>query len=189
MTQKKQLRQQMLHVRREKNTALQAPMREALQNLLPSLLPSPPLVVSGYFSFKEEVDLMPLMHTLYEKGYAMGLPVVVAAKKPLLFRQWTPETNLEKRGAYRIPEPPPSSPMLVPDIVLTPLAAFDRRGHRIGFGAGFYDRTLAQLRQQKKILVIGIAFSFQEIPEVPIEPTDEALDWIITEKEHIICKA
>ena len=179
---KSHIRRQMLQMRRAKSAQFQESIQAALQQHLLPLLPPPNLALSGYFAFEDEVNPIPMMHRLHALGYTMCLPVVVAPKTPLLFRQWTPDAPLLE-GVYNIPEPLPSAPEVIPDVVLTPLLAFDRRGHRIGFGGGFYDRTLAHLRQHKKILSIGLAFSFQEIPLVPIEPTDEPLDWILTEKE------
>ena len=149
---KSKIRQKILRLRRTKSSALQNAMQLALQEQLPLLLSTPPLVVSGYVALPGEVDPMPVMHLLYQQGYTLCLPVVLAPETPLLFRQWTPETVLSKQGPYSIPEPPSSAPTLEPNAVLTPLVAFDRRCHRIGFGAGFYDRTLQNLRQKQNHL-------------------------------------
>ena len=89
-------------------------------------------------------------------------------------------------GRMRIPEPPPEAEIVEPDVLFVPLAAFDRRGHRIGYGAGFYDRTLAALRAKKPIVAIGVAYAAQEVLFVPNDDHDEPLDMIVTEKDTIL---
>ena len=104
-----------------------------------------------------------------------------------MFRAWRPGGSLT-RGAMNIPEPLLQAPEVDPDLLFVPLAAFDRRGHRIGFGAGHYDRTLAKLRAMGSIRAVGAAFSVSEIPAAPTEPHDEPLDFILTERELIDCR-
>ena len=89
------------------------------------------------------------------------------------------------RGQWGIREPKPEAAEVKPDILLVPLAAFDRAGHRIGYGAGYYDMTIRGLRAQKPALAVGIAFAAQEIPKVPATERDEALDFVLTERETI----
>ena len=114
----------------------------------------------------------------------LALPVVIARDHALIFRAWHPDEALV-RGSYGIFQPSSDAPEIDPDIVLVPLAAFDRAGHRIGYGRGYYDRTLQNLRAVKKITVIGIAFAVQEIDIVPRLPHDEQLDCVLTERELI----
>jgi 5-formyltetrahydrofolate cyclo-ligase len=116
------------------------------------------------------------------------LPVVMGQGLPLLFRKWGPR-DLLIEGPYGIMEPSSRLPEVLPDIVFVPLAAFDRRGHRIGYGAGYYDRTLQALRASKAILAIGVAFSVQEVEAIPEDRHDERLDYVITEKEFIACRS
>jgi 5-formyltetrahydrofolate cyclo-ligase len=104
--------------------------------------------------------------------------------QPLIFRAWTAEAQL-LRGQLGIMEPSPQSALVEPDIVLVPLAAFDRAGHRIGYGAGHYDRTLQQLRTSKTIVAIGLAFAVQEIETIPTLPHDVRLDYVLTEDRTI----
>jgi len=150
---------------------------------LPIELP-PGTVVAGYSPINSELDPFPLMRLLADKGAALALPIIIARDHALIFRAWQPEEGLV-RGPYGIFQPSSDAPDVDPDIVLVPLAAFDRAGHRIGYGRGYYDRTLQNLRIMKKITVIGLAFAVQEIEIVPRLPHDEQLDCVLTERELI----
>jgi 5-formyltetrahydrofolate cyclo-ligase len=140
------------------------------------------LVISGYSPIRNEIDPTPLMLMLAAKGARLALPVVNARGKSLTFRAWSPNDRL-MMGPLGIPEPSPAAAELVPDIMLVPLAAFDRLGHRIGYGAGHYDYTFAHLRKSKAITGIGVAFAVQEIEAVPALSHDVALDYVLTEHE------
>lgn len=142
------------------------------------------VVLSGYSPIRSEFDPVLLMRKLEGAGAVLALPVIVSRDKPLLFRQWHASAGLIK-GQLGILEPDASAPALDPDIVLVPLAAFDRSGHRIGYGAGHYDRSLALLRARKAIVAIGLAFSVQEVAAVPNDGHDERLDFVLTETETI----
>ena len=144
----------------------------------------PGTIVAGYSPINSEIDPFPLMRALEEKGAELALPVIVKRDHPLIFRSWSPDDGLV-RGSYGIFQPSSDAPDVDPDIVLVPLAAFDKAGHRIGYGRGYYDRTLHQLRAMKKMTVIGIAFAVQEIEIVPALPHDEQLDCVLTERELI----
>ena len=137
-------------------------------------------VVAGYWPVGSELDCRPLLHQLRNAGWRCALPVVTAPALPLTFRLWRPDDGLVA-GHYGIPEPPPSAAPCRPAVVLVPLVAFDRAGHRLGQGAGHYDRTLAALRASGPVLAIGLAFAVQEEPALPVEPHDQPLDWIVTE--------
>lgn len=142
------------------------------------------VIVAGYSPINSELDPFPLMRALAGKGAALALPVIVARDHALIFRAWHPDEGLV-RGQYGIFQPSSDARDVDPDIVLVPLAAFDRAGHRIGYGRGYYDRTLQNLRAIKKITVIGVAFAVQEIETVPRLPHDEQLDCVLTERELI----
>jgi 5-formyltetrahydrofolate cyclo-ligase len=144
----------------------------------------PGTVIAGYSSIRSEIDPAPLMQKLAARGARLALPMITARGQALKFRAWTAGDKLQ-RGPLGILEPPPDAAELFPDIMLVPLAAFDRFGHRIGYGAGHYDRTLASLRDAKKIIAIGIAFSAQEIPVIPASAHDARLDLVLTEDEAI----
>lgn len=145
-------------------------------------------IVSGYMPIRGEIDPLPLMHALAVRGAALAMPTISAAGQPLIFREWH-DGDAMRRGPLGIPEPMPDAAILLPDIVLVPLAAFDRRGHRIGYGAGHYDRTLAALRLEKPVVAVGLAFAAQEIAQVPNEAHDVPLDLVLTEAETIILRS
>jgi 5-formyltetrahydrofolate cyclo-ligase len=140
----------------------------------------PGAIVSGYSPIRSEIDPVPLMRKLAALGARLALPAVMARGKSLAFRAWSPDDRL-MLGPLGILEPSPAATELIPDIMLVPLAAFDRLGHRIGYGAGHYDYTLAHLRKTKAIAAIGVAFAAQEIAVVPALSHDVALDYVLTE--------
>jgi 5-formyltetrahydrofolate cyclo-ligase len=139
-------------------------------------------VVGGYSPIRGEIDPTPLMRRLAGEGARLALPAVMARGKSLAFRAWSPDDRL-MLGPLGILEPSPAAAEIVPEIMLVPLAAFDRAGHRIGYGAGHYDYTLAHLRKVKAITAIGVAFALQEIVGIPAGPHDVALDYVLTETE------
>ena len=139
-------------------------------------------VVSGYSPIRSELDPAPLMRKLAEQGARLALPAVMARGKSLVSRPWSPGDRLTL-GPLGILEPSPAMAELIPDVMLVPCAAFDRLGHRIGYGAGHYDFTLAHLRKVKPITTVGVAFAAQEIKAVPALAHDVALDYVLTEKK------
>jgi 5-formyltetrahydrofolate cyclo-ligase len=141
---------------------------------------APGFIISGYSPIRSEIDPMPLLRALAAQGARLALPAVMARGKSLAFRAWSPDDRL-MLGPLGIPEPSPAAAEVIPDIMLVPLAAFDRAGHRIGYGAGHYDFTLAHLRKTKAIAAIGVAFAAQEIALVPALQHDVALDYVLTE--------
>jgi 5-formyltetrahydrofolate cyclo-ligase len=145
---------------------------------------APGMVVSGYSPLKSEISPMPLLRRCAEAGAVLALPVVIGRGNPLVMRVWTFGAALAS-GVWGIREPTPAAPEVFPDILIVPLLAFDRRGHRVGYGAGYYDMTLARLRAMKKIAAIGIAFAAQEVDLVPTTPRDARLDFVLTERETI----
>jgi 5-formyltetrahydrofolate cyclo-ligase len=146
-----------------------------------------PKIVSAYFALPHEPSILPLLEALANHGLVTALPITGARGSPLVFRQWRPGEPTVK-GKMAISEPLASAPEVAPDLLFVPLAAFDRFGHRIGYGAGFYDRTLAKLRAAKPICAIGVAFASQALPKVPHEAHDERLDYVLTERELIDCR-
>lgn len=148
---------------------------------------TPGTIVSGFMPLKTEINPLPLMHRLAEAGAQLALPAIAGRGRPLIMRGYSFGDELV-RGQWGIREPKPDAPEVAPDIVIVPLAAFDRAGHRIGYGAGYYDMTLRTLRAQKTIAAIGVAFAAQEIPRVPATPRDEPLDFVLTEREVIGCR-
>jgi 5-formyltetrahydrofolate cyclo-ligase len=137
--------------------------------------------IAGYWPIGDEVDVRPLLEALTGAGYAVALPRVAGAGRPLAFHRWRGDDALIE-GAHGISEPDPAvAPELVPDIVITPLLAFDPLGYRLGYGAGYYDRTLRALRAAGQVLAVGAAFAAQQVDHVPHGDHDEPLDWVVTE--------
>jgi 5-formyltetrahydrofolate cyclo-ligase len=137
-------------------------------------------IVAGYWPMRSEIDLRPLLVALADTGREVALPVVTGVGRPLEFRRWRPGATLVA-GRFGTVHPAPGAKTIEPDVVLVPLLAFDRRHRRLGYGAGFYDRTLADLRARKNLLAIGVAYSAQRIDEVPVDGWDESLDLVLTE--------
>jgi 5-formyltetrahydrofolate cyclo-ligase len=149
---------------------------------------TPGAIVSGFMPLKSEINPVPLMRALADAGARLALPVVAGRGRPLIMRAYAFGETLAA-GVWGIREPKPEAPEVFPDIVLVPLLAFARNGHRVGYGAGYYDMTIAALRAQKTVLAVGIAFAAQEIAGVPTTPRDARLDLVLTEREVIDCRA
>jgi 5-formyltetrahydrofolate cyclo-ligase len=172
----------------EKREALPAQMRLAAAEMIAVRdFPVPvtaETVVSGFSPMKSEINPIPLIRKLSNAGAQLALPVIVGRGKPLIMRAWKFGDPF-KAGQWGIREPVAEAPEVYPDILIVPLAAFDRHGHRIGFGAGYYDMTINALRAKKKVTAIGIAFAAQEISRVPATERDARLDLMLTEREVI----
>lgn len=137
--------------------------------------------VSAFHPTGEEIDVLPALAWFAARGHPTALPVVPGRGKPLRFRAWKPGDPLV-RGVLDIPVPEPSAPEIAPEILLVPLLAFDRAGYRLGYGGGYYDRTLAVLRAGNgRVLAIGVGFACQEVADVPHDATDARLDALATE--------
>jgi 5-formyltetrahydrofolate cyclo-ligase len=145
---------------------------------------TPGTIVSGFSPLKTEINPIPLMRKLADAGAQLALPVVAGRGKPLIMRAWGFGAPLAS-GVWGIREPKADAAEVAPDILLVPLLAFDRGGHRIGYGAGYFDMTIAALRKVKPIVAAGIAFAAQEIDAVPVTPRDARLDLVLTEREII----
>ncbi len=149
----------------------------------PLALP-PGATVSGFMPLKSEINPLPLMRELAGQGARLALPAIAGRGRPLVMRAWEFGAPLG-RGQWGIREPKPDAADVDPDILLVPLLAFDRAGHRIGYGAGYYDLTINRLRALKTVTAVGIAFAAQEITAVPTTPRDARLDLVLTEREII----
>ena len=135
--------------------------------------------VSAFSAVGDEISAFPLMSVVARQNHSLCLPVMQGKGRPLLFRAWSPGDRM-KTAVWGIQEPLPSAPAVDPDVLLVPLLAFDGRGYRLGYGGGFYDRTLAELRARKEIVAIGLAFDEQRIDAVPHSDDDQRLDWVLT---------
>ena len=179
---------------RARRLAAQAAGPEAAQHMRDVFLAHfrqfPKVPIGGYCAVGSEMDLRPLLDVLAVSGLELALPCVVAQDQPLLFRSWRPGERLVSGPYGHILEPAPDAPPVRPAIVLTPLLAFDRFGHRAGNGAGYYDRTADHWREEgHDAIFIGIAYACQEFPAVPFAPHDLRLDGVVTEREVIEVKA
>jgi 5-formyltetrahydrofolate cyclo-ligase len=145
---------------------------------------APGAIVAGFMPMKSEINPLPLMRRLADAGARLALPAVAGRGQPLIMRAWALGEPLAA-GVWGIREPEPTALVVAPGIVIVPLLAFDRAGHRIGYGAGYYDLTVAALRAKQTVVAIGVAFAAQEIAEVPATPRDVALDLVLTEREVI----
>jgi 5-formyltetrahydrofolate cyclo-ligase len=141
-------------------------------------------IVSGYSPLKSEISPVPLMRRVSDAGAKLALPVVQKRGMPLTMRAWAFGDALGS-GQWGIREPKPEAAEVYPDILIVPLAAFDRAGYRLGYGAGYYDMTIARLRAIKPIIAIGIAFAAQEVTDLPKNELDQKLDFMLTEREVI----
>ena len=139
----------------------------------------PGSIISGFAAIRDEIDPSALMLWLHEEGFSLALPVMVGKKQPLLMRAWSPGDAMAS-AAWGIAEPLDDKPIVEPDVLLVPLLAFDARGHRLGYGGGFYDRTLADLRAKKKVVAVGLAYDELKVDGVPTESYDQRLDWVLT---------
>jgi 5-formyltetrahydrofolate cyclo-ligase len=182
---KKNLRETALARRLQISPELRALAQHAvMRNALAAIPVHQDNVVAGYWPVKGEIDTRPLLLDLIRRGMRAALPQVMEFQKPLVFRAWH-EGAAMTDGRYGIQEPDPvSCDSLVPNVVLVPLLGFDGRGHRLGYGSGFYDRTFDALRDMRHpFLAIGIAYEAQKLDEVPAGIYDYPMDMIVTEKK------
>ena len=149
---------------------------------------TPGVLVSGFMPMKTEINPLPLLKKLAQAGAQLALPAIKGRGHPLIMRAYAFGDEVA-RGQWGIREPKPEAPEVAPDIVIVPLAAFDRTGNRIGYGAGYYDMTLAALRAKKNVTAIGLAFAAQEMAQVPTGARDERLDLVLTEHDVIDLRA
>lgn len=155
---------------------------EALKQHLTEALPMPPgIAISGYWPLEGEIDVRPALEGYHAEGHPVGLPVVVAKGEALLFRRWEPGVDLVV-GPFKVLTPPAETGEVMPEILLVPMLAFDPDGYRLGYGGGFYDRTLAKLRARGHALAVGVAYAAQEMAHVPRGPYDQPLDYVVTER-------
>jgi 5-formyltetrahydrofolate cyclo-ligase len=150
------------------------------ENALGFFAQSEPGIVSGFHPHMSEISVLPLLARLVSMGWTTCLPVVTGKGQPLVFRAWEPGDPLI-RGLWDIKVPQEDAAEVIPDMLLVPMLAFDRKGHRLGYGGGFYDRTLALLRTTKVVTAIGVAYAAQEMEHVPHGAHDAVLDAVLTE--------
>jgi len=177
----------MRHAALDRRAALDPALRHAFSVRLKAegvALAAHHKAVSAFHPIRDEPDTLLLLDALAARGLATALPITGERDTALTFRRWRPGDPTVP-GQMRIPEPALEAPLVEPDLLFVPLAAFDRRGHRIGYGAGHYDRTLKMLRSKRRTIAVGVAYAVCEVEAVPAEPHDETLDYILTETELV----
>jgi 5-formyltetrahydrofolate cyclo-ligase len=186
-TLKKTLRAEALARRRAIADGIGAAASESIRAVfMREMPPGPETVVAGYWPIGGEVDVRPLLEAAQAAGARVALPAVVERHAALEFRLWQPGEALES-GAHGTAHPAAMAPVVTPDVVLVPLLAFDDAGWRLGYGGGYYDRTLAALRAEQSVLAVGVGFAAQRLDKVPHDATDQRLDRILTEVGLVDC--
>lgn len=137
------------------------------------------LTIAGFSAIRDEIDPLPAMMRLRALGHGLALPCMQGKDRPLVFRTWSPGDEMAP-AVWGISEPLPTRDAVEPDVVLVPLLAFDRAGYRLGYGGGFYDRSLAELRARKPLVAVGVAYDEQRLDAVPRLDYDQPLDWVLT---------
>lgn len=182
---KRTLRSAMLAWRQALGDAERRAASDGLLGMLRNEQPiEAPCTVSGFWPIKDEIDIRPLMFEFHNQGCQLALPVVQGKGLPLLFRAWRPGDPLEA-GVFGTLQPSARREAIEPDALIVPLLACDADGWRLGYGGGFYDRTLALLRKRRPVTAMGVGFDAQFVPEVPHGPSDQRLDWLLTERRAI----
>jgi|TARA_B100000315_G_scaffold232961_1_gene245727 5-formyltetrahydrofolate cyclo-ligase len=156
---------------------------EKIINLINKNFELKKISVAGYYPINFEANVLGFLTKLYKKGITIGLPII-KKNYEMKFKKWKPNQSLFL-NKYGIPEPKKTNETLIPDIILVPLVAYDKKLNRLGYGAGYYDRALKKLSTHKKIITIGVGFSFQQCENIPVDKNDHALDYILNEKKII----
>ena len=185
---KARLRAEAISLRKEVWLKSGAPASQAIAERGVSLIQSfgTAAAIGGYHALPAELDPLPLLTALHTHGFCIALPRT-GKNRALSFRKWTPNSTLEE-GRFGLREPLETQPAVHPTVIFVPLVAFDRNGNRLGYGAGYYDTYLRDVRAQHRIRAIGVAFDEQEFPKIPREPQDEPLDMILTPSRVITCE-
>lgn len=180
---KKQSRQKAAAIRKQasaENPLAGESLRDQIVGNAIQLGLSLPYHVSAFLPMGSEIDTLPTMRALADMGHVTALPVVVGKGQALIFRKWFVGETLVQ-ASFGTSEPSSSEPEIIPDVVLVPLLAFDTDGYRLGYGGGFYDRTIEKLEKMGPVTTVGVAFSAQRVDTVPRGPHDKPLQWVATE--------
>lgn len=186
MDPKRVLRERMKGERRAAAKARPDAAKHAASHFLSAIDIPGEAVVSLYFPMRDELDTEPLAAALIEKGVVIAMPVVARKKEPLVFRKYLPGDDLVD-GSYGELVPVETAPAATPTILVVPLLAFTRDGGRLGYGGGYYDRTIAHLRETGTPLAVGYAYGAQEVDALPLTRLDQPLDWVVTERGAVKC--
>lgn len=184
MDSKRALREKIIVERKRISPDHASQASKAIAEFLLSIIPNG-LNVAGYYPTNGEIDIKESLNKLSAKGNTVSLPTISDTGKILKFRIYSPHFPLIE-GKYGIFCPPPQAPEITPDIVIVPMVGFDKEGHRLGYGGGYYDATLAYLRSRnEKLLAIGVAYAAQSIEKIPIHNGDQKINMLVTEKEIV----
>ncbi len=160
--------------------------RAVTQNFIANIPLKQSDIIAGYWPLKDEIDITLVLEILEENGHSLCLPRIQQHDKDLSFRRYKRGDKLYKHS-FGVMEPADLAALLQPDVVIVPLLAFDKSGHRIGFGSGYYDRTLRQLQEISEVIAVGVGYDFQQIDRIPSEPHDIKLDCVVTDKGVLVC--
>lgn len=180
-------RQRLKLLRREAAATRPDASVHAARAFLDAIDPGSDDIVALYHPMRSELDTGPLADALAERGIGIALPVVEQKKAPLVFRTYKPGDALQK-GAFGEQVPLPSAGIVRPNVVVAPLLGYTEAGDRLGYGGGYYDRTLHDLRETGAVIATGYGFAIQKVDALPVSPLDQRLDWIVTERGAIRCR-
>jgi 5-formyltetrahydrofolate cyclo-ligase len=155
---------------------------KAAAHFLAAIALLPGSMISAYWPLEDEFDSRPLLHALIGAGHGVALPVVRGAGRELYFREWQPGDTLAK-SSFGVSEPLPAAPSVTPTVVIAPFLAYNAQGFRLGYGGGYYDRTIRALRHSAPgLLAVGLGYAAQAMAALPYDDYDEALDWLVNER-------
>jgi 5-formyltetrahydrofolate cyclo-ligase len=181
---KAKLRRTVMAQRRETHIARKGQAASNLSERLLTDIPHQEQTIAGYWPLGEELDCRQALEALRAAGAIVALPVVAGQGQVLIFRCWTPGDIMDA-GPFGTVHPSPRAPLVAPTILLLPLIAFDCTGHRLGYGAGYYDRTVAALRHNSQVLTVGLAYDEQEVEAVPVDSHDQRMDAVVTDRRTL----
>jgi len=178
------MRRAVLAQRRAAHAARGPEAAAALAARIAAELPAAGYCVAGYWPLGDEIDIRPTLAAFKAAGGDIALPVAAQQGQVLIFRNYTPGDPLDS-GPFGTQHPSARASVVAPDVLLLPLIAFDLTGQRLGYGAGYYDRTVSALRAERKIVVIGVAYDEQEVAAVPVDDHDQAMDAVVTDRRTL----
>jgi len=178
------LRRDVLAKRRETHAIRAHDAARAVADRVLAEIPPQSKTIAGYWPLGDELDCRPVLEVLKAAGAEVALPVVAGQGQVLIFRAWCPGDTLDP-GPFGTAHPGVRAAVVVPDLFLLPLIAFDATGHRLGYGAGYYDRTVGAQRRERSITAIGLAYDEQEVAVVPTDGHDQRMDGVITDRRTL----
>jgi 5-formyltetrahydrofolate cyclo-ligase len=178
------MRRAVLAQRREAHVARGEIAAAALAQRVTAEVPAANNTIAGYWPLGHEIDIRPTLAAFKDAGAEVALPVVAGQGQVLIFRSYTPGDALDS-GPFGTAHPSVRASVVAPTVLLLPLIAFDLTGQRLGYGAGYYDRTVAALRIERRILIVGVAYDEQEVAAVPVDGHDQSMDAVVTDRRTL----